>query len=132
GPQKHEDRAGAHLARDPDWRGGGFASGRFHRRPAGALADRRRAGVEPPGPDAPRTEVADAARGASAQNAVRGRRRLRAHARGGRPFFQRDPGEDPADRVEGSPEAAPPLPGQETEAVSGDHTLSLSRGPVCY
>ena len=79
--------------------------------------------LEPPGPDAPGAEVADPPRGAGPQDALRRRRRLRAHARRGRPVLQRHPRADPPDRVEGAAQAAPPLAGQEAEAVPRDHTL---------
>ena len=42
GPQGPQDRAGAHLARDPHRRRGRFAPRRLHRRPHGRLALRRR------------------------------------------------------------------------------------------
>jgi DNA-directed RNA polymerase sigma subunit (sigma70/sigma32) len=52
-------------------------------------------------------KTADAARGKGDQDALRGRRRLRAHARGSRPELRGDPRAHPADRGQGAPQAAP-------------------------
>ena len=75
------------------------------------------ANLQRPDPQGP--EDADAARGAGAQDALRRRRRLRAHARGGRPLVQRHARAHPPDRVQGAAQAAPPQPGDEAQAVPG-------------
>ncbi len=87
GREDHENRAGTDLSGDPHRRGGGFASGRLHRGPGCPLADRVRAGLQPPGPDAPRLEVPDAPRGTGLEDAFRRRGGLRAHPRGSRPLL---------------------------------------------
>ena len=93
-----------------------------------ALADRLGPRLEPAGPDAPGPEDADAARGAGPEDALRRRRRLRAHARGGRPVLQRHPRADPADRVEGAAQAPPPVAGEEAQAVPRRQRLSVRWG----
>ena len=117
GPQDHEDRAGADLPRDPDRGRGRQPPRRLHRGPQRRLADRRGHRGEPPRPDAPDPQDPHAARGAGPPDALRRRRRGRAHARGGRQELQRDARADPADRVEGAPQAPPPVAGQEAAAV---------------
>src|SRR6185503_20098389 len=117
GPQGAQDRAGADLARDPDRRGGGFASWRLHRRPPGGVAVRRGDQPEPQGADRPGPEDADAARREGDQDALRGRRRLRAHARGSRPELRRHPRAHPPDRGEGAAQAAPPVAFAQAEGV---------------
>ena len=124
GPQDHEDRAGADLPRDAHRRGGGFAPRRLHRGPPGHLADRRRHRREPQGADAPHAQDPHAARGAGPEDALRRRRRLRAHARGGRQELQRDPRAHPADREQGAPEAPAPVPGQEAAPVRGRRAVT--------
>ena len=109
GPQGPEDRAGADLARDADRRGGRFASRRLHRGPQRRLAGRRGDQPEPQGADRVGAEDADAARGEGHQDALRRRRRQRAHARRGRPELRRHPRAHPPDRGQGAAQAAPPV-----------------------
>ena len=92
-------------------------SRRLHRGPAGRLPDRRRHRGEPPRPDPPDAEDADAARGAGPPDALRRGGRRRAHARGGGEELQRDARADPPDRVEGAPEAAASEPRQAPSSV---------------
>ena len=106
GPQGPEDRAGADLARDADRRGGRFASGRLHRGPAGGVAGRGGDQPEPEGTDRVGAEDAHAARGEGHQDAVRRRRRQRAHARRGRPELRGHPRAHPPDRSQGAAQAA--------------------------
>ena len=106
GPQGPEDRAGADLARDADRRGGRFASGRLHRGSAGRVAGRSGHQPEPEGTDRVGAEDADAARGEGHQDAVRRRRRQRAHARRSRPELRGHPRAHPADRSQGAAQAA--------------------------
>ena len=73
--------------------------------------------AEPEGPDPQGAQDPDPARGAGAEDALRRRRRLRAHARRGGPLLQRHPRAHPPDRVQGAAQAAPPEPGDEAEAV---------------
>ena len=126
--QGAEDRAGADLARDADRRGGGFASGGLHRGPLRGVARRERDQPQPQGADRRALEDAHAARGARDQDALRHRRRLRAHARGGRPELPGDARAHPPDRGEGAPQAAPPEPQPQAQGVPGgqpDLTLVL-------
>ena len=64
-------------------------------------------------------EDAHAARGARDQDALRHRRRLRAHARGGRPELPGDPRAHPPDRGEGAPQAPPPEPQPQAQGLPG-------------
>ena len=109
GPQGPQDRAGADLARDADRRGGRFASWRLHRGSPRRLAGRRGDQPEPEGTDRVGAEDADAARGEGHQDAVRRRRRQRAHARGGRPELRRHARAHPPDRGQGAAQAAAPV-----------------------
>ncbi len=109
GPQGPEDRAGADLARDADRRGGRFASRRLHRGPQHRVAGRGGHQPEPQGADRGGPQDADAARGEGHQDAVRRRRRQRAHARGGRPELRGHPRAHPADRGQGAAQAAAPV-----------------------
>ena len=72
-------------------------------------------------------EDADAARGAGPEDALRRRRRLRAHPRRGRPVLQRHARADPPDRVEGAAQAAAPVAGQEAEAVPRNDPVRTPR-----
>ena len=60
---------------------------------------------------------ADAARRARHQDALRPRRRLRAHARRGRPVLPGHPRAHPPDRSQGSPQAPPPQPQPQAEGL---------------
>ena len=73
-------------------------------------------------------KTAHAARGAGAEDALRRRRRLRAHARRGRPLLQRHPRAHPPDRVEGAAQAAASRPGVEAEAVLGSRLKTRAVG----
>ena len=119
GPQGPEDRAGAHLARDPDRRGGGFASWRLHRGSPGRVPVRRGDQPEPQGADRPGPQDPDAARGEGDQDALRRGRRQRAHARGSRPELRRHARAHPADRGEGAAQAAPPVAVAQAQGVPG-------------
>ncbi len=110
GPQGAQDRAGAHLARDPHRRRGRLASWRLHRRPHGRLACRRRHQRQPEGVHLAGPAHADAARRTRHQDALRPRRRLRAHPRRGRPELPGHPRAHPPDRSQGAPQAASPQP----------------------
>ena len=109
GPQGPEDRAGADLARDADRRGGRFASWRLHRGSPGGVAGRSGHQPEPEGTDRIGAEDADAARGEGHQDAVRRRRRQRAHARRSRPELRGHARAHPPDRSQGAAQAAAPV-----------------------
>src|SRR3990170_3988221 len=102
GPQGPEDRQGADLPRDADRGGGGQPPRRLHRGQehgvAGGLGDQHRPrGAGGQGPRKP-----DPPRGAGSPDAVRDRREVRPHPRGGGAGL----------RGEGAAEAAPPQPEQ--------------------
>ena len=86
----------------PDRRGRGFTSWRLHRGSPGGVAVRRGHQPEPQGTDRIGPEDADPARGEGHQDAVRRRRRQRAHARGSRPELRRHPRAHPSDRGQGA------------------------------
>ena len=117
GAQGAEDRAGAHLARDPHRRGRGLASRGFHRGQDGGLAHRGGDRPQPRAADRGGAEDPHAARGAGAAPALRHRRRLRPHPGGGRPAVRRYPRAHPSDRGQGAPQAAPSDPQQEAEEL---------------
>ena len=109
GPQGPEDRPGADLARDADRRRGRLASRRLHRGPRRRLAGRGGDQPEPRGADRSGPQDADAARGEGHEDALRHRRRQRAHARRGRPGLRGHARAHPPDRGQGAAQAAPPL-----------------------
>ena len=130
GPQGPQDRAGAHLPRDADRRGGRLAPGRLHRGPLRGLPRRDRHQPQPHGADARPPQDAHAARGEGPPDALRHRRRLRAHARGGRPELRGHARAHPSDRGEGAPQAAPPQPQPQAEGLPGgepDLVTSVAR-----
>jgi DNA-directed RNA polymerase sigma subunit (sigma70/sigma32) len=110
GPQGAEDRAGADLARDADRRRGRFAPWRLHRGSQHRLAGRSGHQPEPQGTDRGGVEDADAARGEGHQDALRCRRRQRAHARGSRPELRGHARAHPPDRSQGAAQAPSPVP----------------------
>ena len=85
--------------------------------------------AEPQGPDPQGAQDPDAAGRAGAQDALRRRRRLRAHPRRGGPVVQRHPRAHPPDRVQGAAQAASPQPGDEAQAVPGQYGLENSGHP---
>ena len=122
-----QDCPGADLARDPDRRGRGFTSWRLHRRPPGGLPGRSGDQPEPEGTDRIGPEDADPAGREGHQDAVRGRRRQRTHARGSRPELCRHPRAHSPDRSQGAAQAAPPLPLTQAARVSrGAHHVVVS------
>ena len=129
GPEGAEDRPGAHLARDPDRRGGGQPPGRLHRGPAGGVPRRRGDQPEPQGADGERAADADPARGAGRQDAFRRGRRQRAHAGGGRPELRGDPRAHTPDRGQGAAEAAASVPQPAAARVPRGHVEPPDRGP---
>ena len=60
------------------------------------------------------------------EDALRRRRRLRAHARGSGPLLQRHPRAHPPDRVQGAAQAAPPVALDAPAAVLGLDQLTSS------
>ena len=119
GPQGAQDRAGADLARDAHRRGGGLASRRLHRGPERHLAVGRRHQPQPARADRVGAEVAHAARGEGHQDALRRRRRQRAHARRGRPELRGHPRAHPADRGEGAAQAPASVAQPQAAGVPG-------------
>ena len=65
------------------------------------------------------------ARGAGPQDALRRRRRRRAHARRSGPLVQRHARAHPPDRVEGAAQAAPPVAVEEAASVPRRHVLGF-------
>ena len=127
GPEGAQDRAGADLARDADRRRGRFTSWRLHRGSPGRLSVGRRDQPEPEGTDRLGAEDADAARREGHQDAVRRRRRQRAHARRGGPELRRHPRAHPADRGQGAAQAAPPLEEPQDSGVSRGTNVGKTR-----
>ncbi len=119
GPQGPEDRAGADLPRDADRGGGRLASGGLHRGPLRGLPGRERHQPQPEGADGRAPQDAHPPRGARHQDALRHRRRLRAHARGGGPELPGHPRAHPPDRGEGAAQAPPPQPQPQAEGLPG-------------
>ena len=117
--QGAEDRAGAHLARNADRRRGRFASGRLHRRPRRSLAGRSRDQREPQGPDWTGPAHADSARREGNQDALRTRRRQRAHSGRSRAVVRSNPRTHPPDRSQGAAEIAASVEVTEAAGVHG-------------
>jgi RNA polymerase primary sigma factor len=117
GAEGAQDRAGADLPRDAHRGGGGLASRGLHRGPHRGLPRRERDQPEPEGADGGAPEDAHAARGAGHQDAVRDRRRLRAHPGGGRPELPGDPRAHPPDRGQGPAQAPSPLPQPQAQGL---------------
>src|SRR5207249_7149089 len=79
--------------------------------PADAVARRRRHGALARGADTQGSRYAHTARGADPAAALRHRREVRLHPRGGRAALRGDARAHPADRSQGAPQAAQPEPG---------------------
>src|SRR5207247_1162737 len=94
----------------------------------GGLAGRSRHQSESQGTDRIGAQNADAARGEGHQDAVRRRRRQRAHARRGRPELRGHPRAHPTDRGQGAPQAAPSVAEPEAARVPrGTDVVKLRR-----
>src|ERR1019366_5891603 len=117
--QGAEDRAGTDLARNADRRRGRFASGRLHRRPRRGFSGRGGHQREPEGPDRTGPAHADSARRKSYQDALRPRRRQRAHAGRSRAVIRGDPRAYSPDRSQGAAQAAASLALAEVARVYG-------------
>ncbi len=117
--QGAQDRAGADLARNPDRRRGRFASGRLHRRPRGGFTGGSGDQREPQGPDGTGPAHADPARRKSHQDALRPRRRQRAHAGRSRAELRGNPRTHPPDRSQSAAQAAPSVELAEAARVHG-------------
>ncbi len=128
-PQGSEDRAGAHLPRNPNRRRRRFASRRLHRRPRRSLTCRSRDQREPQGPDRTGPAHADPARRKSNQDALRPRRRQRAHAGRSRPVVRSNARTYPPDRSQGAAKAEASVEVAEAEGVYGwSKRLRISHG----
>ncbi len=126
-----EDRPGADLAGDPHRRGRGLAPRRLHRGPERRVAVGRGHQPEPEGADRLGPEDAHAPRGEGHQDAVRRRRRIRAHPRGGGPELRRHPRAHPPDRGEGAAQAEAPVAQPEAAGVSRGAVFAVSLcGPI--
>jgi DNA-directed RNA polymerase sigma subunit (sigma70/sigma32) len=117
--ESSQDRAGADLPRNADWRRGRFASGRLHRRPGRRLAGRSRDQREPQGPDRTGSAHADPARRKSHQDALRSRRRQRAHSGRGRAIVRGHPRTHPPDRSQSTAQVTPSLALAEVAGIYG-------------
>ena len=84
--------------------------------------------LEPEGTDRVGAEDAHPARGEGHQDAVRRRRRQRAHARGSRPELRRHPRAHPADRGQGAAQAAPPVAVAQVARIPRGTVLSMVSG----
>jgi len=89
---------GTDLARDANWRGGGFPPQRRDRRPRSGLARRRRHQRGPEGTDRARAAHFNPARGEDHEDALWSGGRHGAHARRGRPLVRRHPRAHSPDR----------------------------------
>ncbi len=118
GAEGPQDRPGTDLARNADRRRGRFASWRFHRRSPGRVAVGRRHQSEPEGTDRFGAEDAHAARGEGHQDALRRRRRQRAHPRRGGPELRRHARAHSTDRGQGAAQAAPPVAQPQAAGIS--------------
>ena len=94
------------------------------------VAGRCRHGAVARGADAQGARHADAARGADPAPAVRHRREVRLHARGGRPALRGHPRAHPPDRGEGAAQAAQPAIGRASSNRSWD--ASRRRGGTVH
>ena len=119
GPEGAQDRAGTHLARDSDRRGGRFASWRLHRGSERRVAVRRGHQPESQGTDRVGAEITDAPRREGHQDAVRRRRWQRAHARRSGSELRRHSRAHSPDRGEGAPQAAASLAQPQAAGVPG-------------
>ena len=117
--ESFEDRAGADLPRNANRRRGRFASGRLHRRPRRGFTGRSGDQREPEGPDGTGPAHADSARRKSHQDALRPRRRQRAHSGRSRAELRRHPRTHPPDRSQSPAQTAPSVALAEAAGVHG-------------